>query len=124
MLCYVMLCYVMLCYVMLCYVMLCYVMLCYVMLCYVMLCYVMLCYVMLCYVMLCYVLLYGCYTSIETINSCLGNINSKVIINIDITIQDKSCWSFSLARIPRAIDRESFMNVFDCEESVVKIRKM
>ena len=96
MLCYVMLCYVMLCYVMLCYVMLCYVMLCYVMLCYVMLCYVMLCYVMLCYVMLCYVMLYVCCTSIKTINSCLGNINSKVIINKDITIHDKKllefCW--------------------------------
>ena len=56
----------------------------------------MLCYVMLCYVMLCYVMLYVCYTSIKTINSCLGNINSKVIINKDITTHDKKllefCW--------------------------------
>ena len=46
--------------------------------------------------MLCYVMLYVCYTSIKTINSCLGNINSKVIINKDITIHDKKllefCW--------------------------------
>ena len=36
----------------------------------------------------------------------------------------KSCWSLLGLRIPRAIDRESFMNVFNSEESVVKIRKM
>ena len=39
--------------------------------------------------MLCYVMLCACYTSIKNINSCLGNINSKVIINIHITIHDK-----------------------------------
>ena len=47
---------------------------------------------MLCYVMLCYAMLYVCYTSIKTIN----NINSKVVINKDITIHDKKllefCW--------------------------------
>ena len=59
--------------------------------------------------MLCYVMLYVCYTSIKTINSCFGNINSKAIINIDITIHDKKLLEFLLGlRIPRAIDRASF----------------
>mgnify|MGYP002804363133 CR=1 FL=1 len=38
--------------------------------------------------MLYYVMQYVCYASIKSINSCLGNINSKAIINIDITIHD------------------------------------
>ena len=39
---------------------------------------------MFCYVMLCYAMLYVCYTSIKTMNSCLG-ISLFMI---------KSCWSF------------------------------
>ena len=54
-------------------------------------------------------------------SSCFGNINSKAIINIDTTIHDKKLLEFLFGlRIPRAIDRASFMNVFDCEEAVVK----